>query len=362
MRLAPSRRRALTGLAGLAGAGLAASGLAQVGSSARREEGAPLGRRVLRETALPAPRATPIRRFEIARPERRRFGALEFCSGLALASDYAGFGGWSGLAMLDGGRRMLAASDVGDWFSATVARRDGALTGLADLVTAPMLGPKGELMRRTGRYDAEAVAVAPEGQVYVAYERVHEIWRYDLPGKGFAARAEPVAVPAQVKTLSANKSLEALAAPPAGHRLDGLLIAIAERPPRGHAGDATPAWAVPRAGGGGGFAFSVARTDDYDVSDCAFLPEGDLLVLERRFRWLDGVRIRLRRVAGASLRPGARVEGALLLDADMGFEIDNLEGLAVWRDADGATMLTLVSDDNFNWFQRTLMLEFRLVA
>ena len=108
-----------------------------------------------------------------------------------------------------------------------------------------------------------------------------------------------------------------------------------------------------------GFAFSLGRADDYDVADCAFLPGGDLLTLERRFRWLDGVRVRLRRFSGAEIRPGARIGGELILDADMGYEIDNLEGLSVWRDGGGATMLTLVSDDNFNWFQRTLLLEFR---
>lgn len=357
-----SRRQALFGLGGVLAGGFAASGSAQTGPSFRREEGSPRGQRATREIALPPPRATPITRFEIARPEKRRFGALEFRSGLALASDYVGFGGWSGLALVEDGRKMLVASDVGDWFIATILRRDGALVGLADLRTAPMLGPRGELMRRNRRYDAEAVTIAPDGYVYASYERVHEVWRFDLMREGLSARGKPVAVPPEVKGLSDNKSLEALAAPPAGHALDGLLIAIAERPPRSYAraADSTPAWAIPVLGRSGGFAFSVARIEDYDVSDCAFLPEGDLLILERRFRWLDGVRIRLRRVAAAAIRAGARVEGALLLDADMGHEIDNLEGLAVWRDGDGATMLTLVSDDNFNWFQRTLMLEFRL--
>ena len=229
-----------------------------------------------------------------------------------------------------------------------------------------MLGPRGELMRRSRRYDCEALTLAPDGHVYAGYERVHEIWRNDVLRKGLDARAQPVAVPPEVKRLFDNKSLEAVAAPPAGHRLDGLLIAIAERPPRGFvqvSGPAalasTPAWAVPTPGRTGGFAFSVARIDEFDLVDAAFLPEGDLVVLERRFRWLDGVRSRLRRVSQAAIRPGARVEGELLLDADMGHEIDNLEGLAIWRDGEDATILTLVSDDNFNWFQRTLLLEFR---
>jgi len=46
----------------------------------------------------------------------------------------------------------------------------------------------------------------------------------------------------------------------------------------------------------------------------------------------------------------------------MGFEIDNMEGLAVHRNAKGETILTLISDDNFSSFQRTLLLQFALVG
>lgn len=38
---------------------------------------------------------------------------------------------------------------------------------------------------------------------------------------------------------------------------------------------------------------------------------------------------------------------------------DNLEGLSVWRDAQGLR-LTMVSDDNFMFFQRTEFVEYRV--
>ena len=37
-----------------------------------------------------------------------------------------------------------------------------------------------------------------------------------------------------------------------------------------------------------------------------------------------------------------------------------MEALSVHRGADGRVVLTLMSDDNFNPFQRTLLLEFEL--
>ena len=38
--------------------------------------------------------------------------------------------------------------------------------------------------------------------------------------------------------------------------------------------------------------------------------------------------------------------------------IENMEGIAVWRDASGRTRLTLISDDNFTGLLRTLLLDF----
>jgi hypothetical protein len=50
----------------------------------------------------------------------------------------------------------------------------------------------------------------------------------------------------------------------------------------------------------------------------------------------------------------------VLIEADLGEEIDNMEGLAVHQEA-GKTILTLISDDNFSMIQRTILLEFELV-
>jgi hypothetical protein len=353
-----SRRAALAagGAVAAAGVGAIAAGRAHAGGARRRH--------ATEATRIDPPRAVPITRFEIAAPERRRFGALEFRSGLALSSPTRGFGGFSALALTEGGHRLLMVADDGDWLSARVATRDGAMTGLDDVWLAPMLAPDGALMRRVGRYDSEGMTIAPDGFVYVSYERVHEIWRYDIARHGLAARAQPVPTPPETKKLGENKSLEAVAAPPAGHPLDGKLVTIAERPPKSYpdAARATPAWVVPTPAASGGFAFQVARVEEFDVSDAAFLPSGELLILERRFRLTDGVRCRIRRVPAAAIRPGARAEGELIFEAGMAHEIDNLEGLSVHRDGAGDVILTLCSDDNFNWFQRNLLLQFRYLG
>jgi hypothetical protein len=55
------------------------------------------------------------------------------------------------------------------------------------------------------------------------------------------------------------------------------------------------------------------------------------------------------------------VDGPVLFEADLSCEIDNMEGLAVHQMADGAIVLTFVSDDNFSPLQRTELLQFTLV-
>jgi hypothetical protein len=62
-----------------------------------------------------------------------------------------------------------------------------------------------------------------------------------------------------------------------------------------------------------------------------------------------------------AIPPNARLEGHTLIQADSGFEIDNMEGIAVHRSSSGETIITLMSDDNFNsLLQRNLLLQFTL--
>jgi hypothetical protein len=221
---------------------------------------------------------------------------------------------------------------------------------------APILAADGRPITASGIYDTEALA-GDGDTLYVGVERVHRVLRFDFGRAGVAAHGERVPLPADVAALPPNKGLEALAYAGAGHPLAGTLIAISERG-LDRAGNIR-GWLVDGPTPG---AFTVLRRDDFDVSDSALLPSGDLVLLERRFTWTTGVAVRLRRIAAAAIRPGAVVDGEVLMFADMGYQIDNFEGLGVHRNAAGDVVLTLVSDDNFSAIQRTLLLQFRLAA
>ena len=59
-------------------------------------------------------------------------------------------------------------------------------------------------------------------------------------------------------------------------------------------------------------AFAIVRRDDFDVSSARFLPDGDLLLLERRYTPGWGIAMRLRRIAGATITVGARLDGEII--------------------------------------------------
>jgi hypothetical protein len=166
-----------------------------------------------------------------------------------------------------------------------------------------------------------------------------------------------VPMPPAVKKLPFNKGLEALVFVPKGQPLGGTLIALSER-----GLDAQGNLIAFLVNGPTPGQFSVRRTDNFDISDAVLLPSGELLVLERKFSWFTGIGIRIRRIPLASIAPGAVIDGPAIFNADLGQEVDNMEGIDAHVTAEGDTVLTMVSDDNFSMLQRTLLLQFTLVA
>ena len=299
--------------------------------------------------------ARPIPSFDTSDRSRVRFGALEYRSGLILTSRFRGFGGLSGFRLDPKGERFIAVSDRGSWFTGRIVYRGREMTGLAEVEAAPLLGPDGRPITARGWYDSESLAL--DGTlVYVGIERVHRILRYDF-SRGFTrARGEEVPLPPAARKLPSNKGLEALMVVPKGFALAGTLIALSER---GLDADGNIIGFL--IGGRTPGQFSLRRTDEFEVSDGVLLPSGDLLVLERKFSWLSGIGIRIRRLQLKSLAPGALVDGPAIFEADLGHEVDNMEAIDAHVTPEGDTVLTLVSDDNFSMVQRNLILQFTLM-
>ena len=296
-------------------------------------------------------RSFPIDTFEPRDKAKSRFNMVQFRGGLELQSDFKGFGGISGLRLDRSGEKLTAITDAGLWLTARTTRENGRLTGLTDATMAAILGPGGKPLATTGDWDAEALAM-DSNTAWIATERTNRIYRFPFARDGIMAEGQPIAVPDGIKTLRFNRGIEAMGLFPRSSPFAGRLLAIAERAVI--AGEDTPAFIL----GPEPIKFQVRRTNDFDITDLDFLPDGSLLVLERWFTPMRGLGMRVRRIDPVTIKPGATVDGPIVVSGDLGFQIDNMEGLSVWQNASGETMLSIISDDNFSLFQRTLLLDF----
>ncbi len=304
--------------------------------------------------------ATPVPSFNRFGATAARFGKLDYLGGVSLSApgvEY--FGGWSGLALDADGKGFTAVSDRGVWMTGALTYANGVVTGIDDARLGPLLSLEGKPLRRSRDRDAEAVALvsgsARNGAIMVAFEQNSRLVRYDMSRDGVSAARSILERPAASRGMRANQGFEAMTVMKGGPFRD-LPIAISERyfdKDRNHTGWI---WTA-----NGPQLFHLANIGDFDVTDIASLDDGTLFVLERRFRWLEGVKMRIRRISAADLKPGKTVDAGILLEANMEYQIDNMEALAVTRGRSGEIILTVMSDDNYNRFlQRTLLLQFAL--
>lgn len=317
-------------------------------SSSARAADPPLGFR-------PIPlRVTAIERFEFGR-DRTRFGELEFLGGLELESRDGDFGGFSGLDFGPLSGALVAVSDTGAWLRMRPIETGGRLVGVADVAIAPMRDKTGRAVRRKNEGDAEALRFwQHEGAVaaLVVIEEFNELRAFTADGELALAIPTLEPLPDAVAHLRSDKGVEGLAVAPPDSPLAGARVLFSEGP-LGSNGN-RQGWIIegPLTG-----SFELRSTDRFDLTDAAFLANGDLMVLERRFSLGEGFAMRLCLVQGADIRPAAAVDCRPLMTADMRYQIDNMEGLAVRESADGVEIY-LIADDNHSVFERTLLLKF----
>jgi hypothetical protein len=295
--------------------------------------------------------AEPITSFERDNPSRMRFGSLDFRGGLVLSSPYPHFGGFSALRIRPDGETFIALSDRSYWLRGRIMYRDHRPTGIADASMVPMLECEGRIATY---WDPESIA-EDGNNLFVGLEGLNDIARFDHGWIQPLAHGCMIDVPKELKTLPDNQGLEALVYVPKPFPLSSALLGISERGLTDEGNIRSFIIGGPKPG-----TFSVKRTNNFDISDAALLPNGDILILERQFSLLSGVAARIRRIPMAAIKPGALVDGATIFEADMRHQIDNFEALSVHRSASGELILTIMSDDNFVSFQRTLLLQFSL--
>jgi len=285
---------------------------------------------------------------------------LTFLGGLTLTSDSRNFGGFSGLEVSRDGQRFVSVSDGGNWLTGRFVYSNGRLNGIADARLAPILNRNGRAEKQGSRSDAEAVAAwtskGLDGELIVGFERRQRIEQFNLGKWGFGAKPQLVTSPEALSHGQYNGELEALGRfteGPLKHRL----IAISERK-QTRAGQLRGwLWRT-----GETHEFHIPRHEDYLITGLAILPGGkEIITVERSFTPPVLVGMTLRRFSVDELQKRNTGPGKLLFAGRLtSYQIDNMEGIAAHQD-DRGTVITLISDDNFNKsVQSTVIFQFRL--
>jgi hypothetical protein len=309
---------------------------------------------------LPASETVPVTSRQIVNfkigSDQKRFGKLEFIGGIEMSSSNALLGAISSIRFRPDRKSFLAIMDTGHWVEGEVERDEkGRLSGTSDLTVTSMIDANGRSEQVKERMDSEGVALR-DGEVLASYEGLHRVDIY--PDPGFAQSGPIATLPILIppKSLRGNRGLETIAVSPKDSPLAGGVVVVSELSFDKANHLLAAVLDGPRKG-----VFGVVQKDPFAITDGAFLPNGDLLLLERRFSFAEGIGMQIRRIKGADIKPGAAVDGEILLNTDMGYQIDNMEGLDVIVEPGGDIRVIVVSDDNHSILERNLMLEFRLV-
>ena len=189
-------------------------------------------------------------------------------------------------------------------------------------------------------------------RAWIGFERHNSLWRYDRSGW----RANSRATPRAMRKWHANAGSEGMA-----RLADGRFLVFSE----GNKGERdTPLLLFsgdPAESSTEVLTLRYRPPAGYRITDTAGLPDGRIVMLNRRFSIFEGMTAKLTIAAPpTSLKEGVVLEGKEIADLRAPVAIDNMEALSVTRER-GRTILWIASDDNFSPLQRTLLLKFALV-
>lgn len=277
-------------------------------------------------------------------PQRTSVGPLHYLGGWQLSSDNPRFGGISAMRV-DGGR-VTAISDAGTLIRFPLPEGTSTVAGTIDsLPDAP-----GSEAVKSDR-DTESMTMF-EDRAWIGFERRNAIWRYDRNDWRSDAHARPDAM----RRWPKNSGAEGMV------RLgDGRFLIFSEGAPgEGGASQVLLFDGDPVDASSDVAVLGYRAPAGYRLTDAALLPDGRLLLLNRRFAFIGGFTAKLVLAEVPQRDAGTMIEGKEIASLRSPVTVDNMEALSVTREA-GRTIVWIASDDNFNPLQRTLLLKFALV-
>lgn len=309
--------------------------------------------------ALPAVGAKPVE-FAANLRNGDRIGNIRILGLLQLPSfsvNNLRFAEFSDLAWDDDDGVLYAESDQGGLFWLQPVFTNSYLTDVKLIKALPLLELGKDKAVRWTRTDAEGMDIVNarngrknDAELVISFEREPRMLRYRTDGTAIRQYALPKPLDAIKNYHGANKALEAVCIDP-----DRGVLTVAEQPLRGERPGYTRIFDLQ----GKSWYFPATKNNGIVALEC--LGHGDILVLERDYlSILVHTIITLKKIhLPAGLPDGATLSAETLvrLDDSNGLRLDNFEGLTRHR----GNRYFMISDNNDNFLQRTLLLYFEIV-
>jgi hypothetical protein len=279
--------------------------------------------------------------------DRDRVGRLEWRGGFEITSMDSRFGGLSGLYINPKGQRLTAVSDRGYWFHAGLRYKNGHLIGLSQPKLSILKDRRGKPVKGVTA-DAESIATRDDQSMLVSFERRHRVWSYT------SATSSPtqLSTPKRLRSLSNNGGVEAMT-----YTCENRLLLVAEK--NKTRDTHVQGWLQ---NGQDWDSFTYNTIAGYRPTGATTLPDCRIMFLERSFSLIAGVSIRVTIVNPTQLLAGASITAQEIARFEFPVIVDNFEGIAARQSESGETLVYILSDDNYNPLQRTLLLMFEYTA
>jgi len=205
--------------------------------------------------------------------------------------------------------------------------------------------------RRYHNRDTEGMALDDKGNIYVSREGKLRVTQFSADG----IKIKNLKLPKKLRKIkeddlqSGNKGLESLA----WHPKYGLITAL-ELPDENTKLDDQTIYSF----SGKSWKLKMEPYKKNGISEIEVMDDGNLLILERAYNGLFGkfvVTLKKLYIQGCKKEP-CNAETILTIDSAKDWNIENFEGLA----RVGKNRYLMISDDNNNFFQKTLLIYFEI--
>jgi hypothetical protein len=260
-----------------------------------------------------------------------------------------GFSELSDLAYAPKEKKLFMISDEGRLFTFHALFSD-KIDLIKPLGAARITKEKGKKFKKWRR-DTEGLCMGSEGGLLVCFEGKPKLGLFGEDGKRIRKYRLPKPLNDAKHYRSKNKSLEAVAL----HPKYGALM-VAEWPLKKDHKKRQTIYSL----SGKAWHFRAEPEARSAVTGIEVMDDGNLLVLERSFTdFLDPFVVTLKKVylEGCEEKSLCQSRVLIKMDSHKGWDVDNFEGLA----RVGKNRYVMVSDDNDNFFQRTLLIYFEVI-